>query len=175
MCRLFIAPSLKTILFISLLVTAMTGCSSMFKDKTKRATIIENQSKMVVAKKLYLQAKKCWATEYERINSGKELLAEIAFAVLGEDGVKTRTRIKSINELDGIHIIVFYQHDGVNALAKDKQLEYQDSGPDHPHVELLITEISNNKTRISITDHFGYENPPINDVKNWLMGNTQCQ
>ncbi len=169
---------MNKILYLILLTILLSGCASMFKDHTKKDTVVVKQAQMVVAKRLFKQAKKCWATEYEEIRSAKELLMDVVSTILfDEDSVRTKTVIKSIHELDGIHILSFYQHDGLERLNQEQRREYSYSGEDYPIVKILITEISAKTLRVTIHQLIGYEegHDAIKEVKQWLNGNNTCQ
>jgi len=165
------------IIYGLLLTFTMSACSSLFKDTTRKETIVVNQPKLTVAKLLYRQTKRCWATDYEEIRSAGDLVHDIfSHTVLGENSVRTKVSIKSIDELDGIHILSFYQHDDISQVPTEKLSNYKFSGPDNPIIELLVSEISKSSAQVKIHQIIGYEegHDALNEVKKWLQGDNRC-
>jgi uncharacterized protein YceK len=164
----------NTVLLI--LFVSLSACSSMFKDTSIKESIAINQPQELLAKKLYKQAKKCWATEYETITSAGDLLVEIVDSViLGGNGVKTKVVVASSNNLDGITIISYYQHIGLSHVPADEKHEYDYAGAEHPLIKVLITETSKTTSRVLISQNSPYENNYVKEVKAWLKGSTLCQ
>ena len=167
----------RRLISLSLLVLLLGACSSLFKDTKNQATFVVNTAKIKVAKNVYRQAKKCWATEYKTPKSfGDVALDVFDSVVLGEDDVRTKTTVKSISELDGIHIISYYQHDGLSHLSAEQKADYEYYGIEHPIIKILITEISQTSSRLTIVQYIGQEegHDAVKEVKRWIKGNNKC-
>jgi len=167
---------MKKLFLLILFVFSLSACSSMFKDTSTKESLVVNQPQKLLAQKLYKQAKKCWATEYETITSAGDLLLDILDStVLGGNGVRTKVVVASSYDLDGIMIISYYQHNGLSEVPADQMHDYDYAGAEHPLIKVLITENSKTTSEVFINQNSPYENNYVKEVKAWLKGSTLCQ